>query len=131
MPPSAAGGAGTEEEEDGAVKASVASLMSLPAVQTLAGEEGTKRRAVVEKGLLSSVSMAEKMRTHKFVVRIYDGGGDGDNHCCKDDAAEEDPPPADFCFPPIYLRRIHTDLFSHHSIMMRLTLGTFALPTSG
>ncbi len=70
MPPTAAvtaAGEGGEEEGDpeGAIKASVASLMSLPAVQALAGAEGGKRRQLLEKGALSMVGMAEKLRAHK------------------------------------------------------------------
>ena len=68
IPPDAATAAGEEakdEDPDAAIKGSVASLLSLPAVQTLAGEEGGKRRALVEKGALSFVGLAEKMRTHK------------------------------------------------------------------
>lgn len=53
------------QDSDGAIKASVASLMSLPVMKAFCGEEGGKRRELVEKGALSMVGMAEKMRTHK------------------------------------------------------------------
>lgn len=62
--------AGGDDKEAAAIQASVASLLSLPAVKALVGEEGGKRRELVEKGALSAVSMAEKMRQHKYV-----GGG--------------------------------------------------------
>lgn len=70
MPPDAAAAtaAGEEAKDEGpdaAIKGSVASLLSLPAVQTLAGEEGGRRRALVEKGARSFVGLAEKLRTHK------------------------------------------------------------------
>lgn len=75
-PPTAAG---DEREKDGdeATKASVASLLSFPAVEALAGKEGSKRRALVEKGALSSISVAEKLRTLKYVCAYLTviGGG--------------------------------------------------------
>lgn len=69
MPPdavaTAAGGEEKDADPDAAIKGSVASLLSLPAVQALVGDEGGKRRALIEKGALSFVGLAEKMRTHK------------------------------------------------------------------
>lgn len=57
-----------DADPEAAIRGSVASLMSLPIVKAFVGEEGSKRRELVEKGAVSAMGMAEKMRTHKCVT---------------------------------------------------------------
>lgn len=71
---SAAGGNINAADPEAAIRGSVASLLSLPIVKAFVGAEGGKRRELVEKGAVQAMGMAERMRTHKYVVDEWEGG---------------------------------------------------------